>query len=364
STTVARLKQAGAIIVGTFKLHQFAFGAAINPHWGVSRNPWNREYVTSGSSSGSGAAVSASLIFGSLGTDTGGSIRGPASFCGIVGIKPTYGRVSRFGVFPLSWSLDHAGPMTKTVKDTAIMLNAIAGYDPKDSTTSTLPVPDYTASLTGDIKGVRLGVLKEYYSELIDPEVKAAVETAVKELEKLGALAEEISIPSLSQAATASTSILLSEAASIHEEWIKTRPEDYDPQVRERVRQGQLTMATEYLKAQRFRALVSQEVSEALKRVDALILPTSRTPPYKIGAETVKIEDKEIEIRKLFGFTSIFNLTGLPAISIPCGFSESGLPIGLQIAGRPFEEEMVLRIAHAYEAHTPWHSRRPPIEGD
>jgi aspartyl-tRNA(Asn)/glutamyl-tRNA(Gln) amidotransferase subunit A len=361
ATVVSRLQDAGAILVGKLNMHEFARGATNSSSLiGPCYNPWDTLRVTGGSSGGSGAAVAAGLCYGALGSDTGGSIRIPAAFCGIVGLKPTYGRVSRHGVFPLSWSLDHVGPMTRTVMDAALMLQAIAGHDRYDPTTRTAVVPDYTAPLTEDIEGVRLGIPQEFYFEQLDPEVRESVRAAIQTLERGGARIEEISLPLSHYAGAAGRIISLTEAAEVHDRFLKTRLADYSPDVRAGFLTGQLIPGKHYMKAQRLRSLIRQEMAAALRRVDALITPTVPVPAPRIGQATVDIGEERLDtIWALSRLTRPANLTGFPAISVPCGFTQAGLPIGLQLTGRPFAEASILQIAYAYEQATTWHQRRP-----
>jgi aspartyl-tRNA(Asn)/glutamyl-tRNA(Gln) amidotransferase subunit A len=361
ATVMARLLDAGAILIGKLNMHEFARGATNTSSLiGACCNPWDTMRVPGGSSGGSGAALAAGFCFGSLGSDTGGSIRIPAACCGIVGLKPTYGRVSRHGVFPLSWSLDHVGPMTRTVADAALMLQVIAGHDRHDRTTRTAVVPDYAASLTGDIDGACLGIPQEFYFEQLDAEVGDSVRTAIQTLERAGARVEEVSLPLSKFAAAAGRIISLTEAAEIHETFLRTRRADYSPDVRDGFLVGQLILGKHYMKAQRLRSLIRQEMAAALRRVDALVTPTVPIPAPRIGQTTVETGRERIEtIWALSRLTRPANLTGFPAISVPCGFSQGGLPIGLQLIGRPFAEATILQIAHAYEQETSWHQRRP-----
>jgi len=364
ATVVSRFKEAGAIIMGKLNMNEFAYGATgENPTYGDVRNPWDPERITGGSSSGSGAAVAAFSAFGALGSDTGGSIRVPASLCGIVGLKPTYGRVSRYGVFPLSWSQDHVGPMTRTVKDAAIVLNCIAGHDPKDPTSSTELVPDYSEALRGDLKGIRLGIVREFGEERLEDEVKAAFQEALRHMERdLGASVQEVSIPTIRHGAAISLTILASEAAAYHGHNLRTRLMDYSPDVRRRLLLGELIYSADYVQAQRARKLLIEEFQRAFQRVDLIVAPSQNVTAPRIGQSTIRVQDVEGDVRlMLTRFCRPFNSAGLPAISIPCGFSKEGLPIGLQIVGRPFEESTVLRAAHAYEVSTPWHLKRPPM---
>ncbi|MCX6021544.1 MAG: amidase, partial [Chloroflexi bacterium] len=343
---VARLRAAGAVLLGKLNMHEFAYGVNNNnAHYGPTRNPWDRERIPGGSSGGSGAAVAAGLCFGSLGSDTGGSIRIPAALCGITGLKPTYGRVSRRGVLPLSWSLDHAGPMARTVEDCAILLGAIAGHDPGDPTSSRRAVPDYRAALTGDVRGLRLGVPRAFFFERLDDEVRAAVEAALALLAAEGAVLVDVDVPRLRQSPAMSGPILSAEAGAYHYDDIRSRPEDYGAEVRSRIEAAQFVLAGDYLRAQQARTLLKRDLAAALRGVDALVMPTLPITAPKIGQARVEIAGAEADaLGSLTRFMSPFNLTGLPAASVPCGFSAAGLPIGLQIAGRPFDEATVLRV--------------------
>jgi aspartyl-tRNA(Asn)/glutamyl-tRNA(Gln) amidotransferase subunit A len=361
ATVIARLQDAGAILIGKLNMHEFARGATNSSSLiGGCYNPWDTLRVTGGSSGGSGAALAAGLCYGALGSDTGGSIRIPAAFCGVVGLKPTYGRVSRHGVFPLSWSLDHVGPMARTVADAALMLQVIAGHDRHDLTTRTAIVPDYMASLTGDIEGARLGIPQEFYFEQLDAEVADSVRAAVQTLERAGARVEEVSLPLSKYAAAAGRIISLTESAEIHEKFLKTRFADYSADVRAGFLVGQLILGKHYIKAQRLRSLIRQEMAAVLRRVDALVTPTVPVAAPRIGQTTVEVGPERVETMwALSRLTRPANLTGFPALSVPCGFTQGGLPIGLQLTGRPFAEATILQIAHAYEQETTWHQRRP-----
>ncbi len=361
ATVVARLKAAGAILVGTLNLYEFATGAVLNPHYGPTHNPWHLDHTTGGSSTGSGAAVAAGIVYGSLGTDTGGSVRIPASLCGLVGLKPTYGRVSRYGVLPLSWSLDHVGPLTRTVRDTALLMSVIAGHDPHDPTTSRLPVPDYVTSLTGKVAGLRVGVPREFFFEGLDADVQQAVEQAIQQLSALGAQLSEVSWPSIRQA-PALYAISLAEGAAAHEPWLRTRGEYYGADVRERMQQGLLVPASAYLKAQRIRTVLMRDLERVFQEVDCLATPTAASPAPKLDAGAGEIGAPTGALRSaLRRLTQPFNLTGSPAITVPCGFSQDGLPIGLQLVGRPFDEARLLNLAYTYEHNTPWKDRHPAL---
>jgi aspartyl-tRNA(Asn)/glutamyl-tRNA(Gln) amidotransferase subunit A len=365
ATVVSRLVGAGGIVLGKLNMHEFAYGPeGLNPHYGTPWNPWDAttHRICGGSSSGSGAAVAAGLCPGALGSDTGGSIRIPASLCGISGIKPTYGRVSRAGALPLSWSLDHVGPMCRTAADCALMLGAMAGYDPRDPTTSVLPVPDYLAALTGVVKGLRIGVIKPFFLDSSAASIRRAVEQAINVLEGLGASVQDVALDKVKIAAGASTAIIATEAYAYHEEWIKKRSEEYGADVRERLRVGAFVSGKDYVNGQRARAILRDEVDAVLARLDVLVCPTTPIAAAPVGVNEVDINGEKHGVRpSLIRFTRPFNTTGHPAASIPCGFDDEGLPIGLHIIGRPFDEATVLRIADAYQRVTDSHTRRPPL---
>jgi aspartyl-tRNA(Asn)/glutamyl-tRNA(Gln) amidotransferase subunit A len=367
ASVVRRLRAAGAISLGKLTMHEFAYGPeGLNAHYGTSRNPWDaaEERIPGGSSSGSGVAVAAGLAPLALGSDTGGSIRIPASLCGITGLKPTYGRVSRAGVLPLSWSMDHAGPMTRSARDAALALRVLAGYDPADSTTSVLPVPDYEAALTGDVKGLRVGVLRASFLDASAPDVRAGVEAAIKTLEGLGARVDEVTLEHVGAVAAGAMAIVASEALAYHAEWVRTRPADYQPDVIERLRAGVFVSGVHYVRGQQARALVRAEVDAALARRDVLVSPATPIAATRTGEMEVAQGDGRIDVRSsLLRFTRPFNFSGHPAAALPCGFTSGGLPIGLQIVGRPFDEATVLRVADAYQRATDWHTRRPPLAG-
>jgi aspartyl-tRNA(Asn)/glutamyl-tRNA(Gln) amidotransferase subunit A len=363
ATVARRLAEAGTILLGKLHMNEFAYGPdGDNAHYGRVRNPWNLECITGGSSSGSGAAVAASLCLGALGTDTGGSIRIPSALCGIAGIKPTYGRVSRYGITPLCSSLDHVGPMAKTVEDVALLLQAMAGYDAKDPGSAQRPVPDYVAALRGDVRGLRIGIPREYFFEMLDPEVERAVRRAIEVLRELGASIHEVSWPSLRYATLAALIIVLAEASAFHEAWIRTRSQDYHPDIALRLKWGLLLPASAYLKAQRLRALMCRDVAQLWRQVHVLVTPATMMAAPRPGETQIRIGNRQMSTREaILRLMRPFNLTGLPAMSVPCGFTSSGLPIGLQIAGQPFDEATVLRVAHAYEQQTAWHRRQPPM---
>jgi aspartyl-tRNA(Asn)/glutamyl-tRNA(Gln) amidotransferase subunit A len=355
STCVARLQRAGTVMLGKLITHEFAFGIQFPGHrFEAARNPWNLDHVPGGSSSGSGAALAAGLAVGALGSDTGGSIRGPAAYCGIAGIKPTYGRVSRAGVLTLSWTLDHAGPMARTVEDCAYLLQALAGHDPADPASSREPVPDFRAGLAAGARGLRVGVPRAYFMDGVSDEVAAAFEAALATLGALGASVRPVDIPSI-HAAPSFMVIMLAEAFAYHERDLRERPERYGEVLREKLMVGALFTAAEYVQAQRLRARLRAEMAAVLRDVDLLATPTALTPalPFKT------MWDPNLPFAK--SNMPPFNLTGLPALALPCGFSRTGLPLSLQLAGRAFDEATVLRAGHAYEQATEWHRRRPPV---
>ncbi|MBI4494226.1 MAG: Asp-tRNA(Asn)/Glu-tRNA(Gln) amidotransferase subunit GatA [Chloroflexi bacterium] len=358
-----RLREAGAILLGKTNTHEFAFGATtINPHFGPTRNPWDTERVPGGSSGGSAAAVAAGLCTISLGSDTGGSIRLPAGVTATVGLKPTYGRVSRYGVVPLSWSQDHVGSITRTVEDAALVLNAIAGHDPRDPASARRPASDFTRALDGHVAGLRLGLLKEQFEQPTDPEVSRAVSAAVATLEGLGAKVEEVSFPEHGQALNAGSVILFAEAASVHETWLRERPGDYGEDVRGRLEQGSLVPAIDYLRAQRARTVVIERFNRLFERVDLILSPSVPVSPPKLDEPMISVSGITLDARAaLLRNTRLYDVLGLPALSVPCGFTRAGLPVGLQVAGKAFDEAMVLRLGCALEQVSPWRSRHPSL---
>jgi aspartyl-tRNA(Asn)/glutamyl-tRNA(Gln) amidotransferase subunit A len=365
ATVVRRLREAGAILIGKLNMVEFAYGPeGYNPHYGHARNPWDRdaERAAGGSSSGSGVAVAAGLSPFSLGSDTGGSIRIPASLCGITGLKPTYGRVSRAGVLPLAWSMDHVGPMTRSVADAALILRVIAGYDPADPSTSVLPVPDYLAALSGDVRGLRVGLLRSFFLEAATPEVRAAVEAAAAALTKAGAVVDEVALPTVAHVAAGALAVVGSEALAYHAPWLRTRAGEYDPEVRRRLQLGAFITGAQYVRGQQVRALVRDDVDAALAKRDVLLAPATPIPAPRVDERQTTLGDGPSDVRSaLIRLTRPFNFSGHPACAVPCGFTGGGLPIGLQIVGRPFDEATVLRVADAYQRLTDWHTRRPVL---
>ncbi|MBI3637184.1 MAG: hypothetical protein HY216_13400 [Candidatus Rokubacteria bacterium] len=355
ATVVRQWGEAGTVMLGKTITHEFAFGIQFPGHrFPAARNPWNREHIPGGSSSGSAAALAAGLVAGATGSDTGGSIRGPAAFCGITGLKPTYGRCSRAGVLPLSWTLDHTGPMARTVEDCAFLLQAIAGHDAADPASSRHRVDDYVAALGAPVRGLRVGVPRNYFFDDVDREVAAAFETALGVLRRLGVEVRDLEIPSL--AGTPSFILILTaEAFAYHERDLRERPHLYGEVLRERILTGGLVTGSEYVDAQRVRARIAADVAAVMGTVDVLATPTATGPATPFA----RAHDPS------FGFPRSnmppFNLTGQPALALPCGFSSTNLPLSLQLAGRPFEETTVLRLGHAYQRATTWHTRRPPI---
>lgn len=366
ATAVRRLREAGAVILGKLNMSEFAY-AAIHQDYGPPRNPWNLDRFTGGSSSGSGAAVAAGLCFGATGTDTGGSIRNPAAHCGVVGLKPTYGLVSRAGVVPLAWSLDHVGPMARTVEDAAILLDAMAGFDPADPTSIAPPPGEGDGCMqlpleasAGAMRSLRLGVANEPFNEKTEPDVAARVRDALRVMEPLVAGVEDATLPLLEETVAAWWAICLAEASAYHQQTLAQRPQDFGPIVRERLQAGLAIPAVQYLQAQRVRRAAVLEFDALLARVDLLVLPsTFAEPPAITAADAVHSPDV---LRRRTVPTAPFNLLGLPAVSVPCGFTDSGLPVGLQIVGRRGEDRLVLGAAHLYEQSAGWWVRRPPLE--
>jgi aspartyl-tRNA(Asn)/glutamyl-tRNA(Gln) amidotransferase subunit A len=366
-TAVNRLSAAGAVTIGKLNMTELALGPfGENAHHGDVQNPWRRGHASGGSSSGSGAAVAAGLVLAALGSDTGGSIRLPAACCGIVGLKPTYGRVSRAGVMPLSWSLDHLGPMARTVRDVAILLGVIAGHDPLDATSSRRPVQDYAHVLDAPLGEIRVGLPENFYFDGLDPDVDGAVRAAARTMETLGTKVEPIRLPDAEVLVGTANVLARCESSTIHARLVKDRPHELQPTVRLRLETGFHISAYDYLQALRLRArLTRQFIAEVFEQVDVLIAPTlpEPAPPYDL----VKSGTSEERVRRMGRFSRLtrpFNALGLPALSVPCGFSTDGRPLGLQIVGRPFAEAAILRLGHAYEEASSWHTRRPRLDGE
>ena len=358
ATVIANLKQAGAVLLGKTNLTEFAI-TGFSHRYSTPRNPWDLDTYAGGSSSGSGAATAAYLCATSLGEDTGGSIRFPATWCGLVGLRPTWGLVSRHRVMRGVWSMDTVGPISRTVEDAAITLNAIAGYDPRDGHTSAAPVPDYRAALAGGIDGLRIGVVTEQMeSDLVEPDVRQAVAGAISVLGELGATVEEVSLPLASLAGAVSGTLLAVEPANNHGRWIRENLDDYGHDDRILLLTGSVMPARYYYKAQKLRELIRRQALDTLARYDALVFPTAGKTAQPVEDDP-PVTSKATSSRLPFLFTRLFNLASCPAMSVPCGFDGNGMPVGLQIGGLPFSEEKLFRIAHAYEQATDWHTRRP-----
>jgi aspartyl-tRNA(Asn)/glutamyl-tRNA(Gln) amidotransferase subunit A len=382
ATVTTRLQAAGALLLGKTNMDEFAMGSSTeNSAFHPTRNPWDLARVPGGSSGGSAAAVAADLCAAALGTDTGGSIRQPAGFCGVVGMKPTYGRVSRYGLVAFASSLDQIGPLAKDVRDAAILLGVLAGHDPLDSTSADVPVPDYEAALTGDIRGLRIGIPAEYFVPGMDPDVEAAVRQAIAVLERLGAVQVPVRLPHTAYAIATYYLVATAEASSnlgrydgvkyghrtekaehVIDMYMKTRREGFGPEVKRRIMLGTYALSAGYydayyLKALKVRTLIRQDFTEAFGLCDLLVTPTSPTAAFRLGEKA----DDPLQMYLSDIFTISANLAGVPGISIPCGFTAAGLPIGLQLIGKPFDERTLLTVAHAYEQATPWRTRRPSL---
>jgi aspartyl-tRNA(Asn)/glutamyl-tRNA(Gln) amidotransferase subunit A len=382
ATVVERLRSAGYVMPGKLNMDEFAMGSSTeNSGFAVTRNPWDLERIPGGSSGGSAAAVAAGECIAALGSDTGGSIRQPAACCGVVGLKPTYGRVSRYGLVAFASSLDQIGPITKEVTDAAILLNVIAGHDPKDSTSANIPVPDYTKALRKDVKGMTVGIPREYFIEGMDPEVDAAVRDAVRTLEGLGARVVEVSLPHTGYAVATYYILATSEASSnlarydgvkyglrasgakdLLDMYKKSRSQGFGPEVKRRIMLGTYALSAGYYdayykKGQQVRTLIKRDFDDAFRTVDVIATPTAPTAAFKIGEKSA--DPLQMYLSDIF--TISVNLAGIPGMSLPCGFTKSGLPIGLQILGRHFDEESIFRAAYAYEQATEWHKRRAKL---
>lgn len=365
ATVLGRLGAAGATNLGALHMAEFAFSpTGYNEHYGHARNPWNPAYVPGGSSSGSAAAVAGRIVFGSLGTDTGGSLRHPAALCGLTGLKPTLTRVSRAGVMPLSHSLDCVGPLARTARDCARLMEVIAGADPADPTTSDQPVPRYESALDGNVRGLRIGVPRAYYYDAVDSEVKQQLDESIKTLRDLGVRVREVDVPDINLINTLQHVLMTVEAATIHRKWLETRREDYADQVRSRIEPGLLYPATRYCEALGMRASLTKEfVDKALYDVDALHLPAIPIPVPSIEETT---SGNPADVARVIGVvghcTRGINYLGLPAAVVPAGFDSRSLPIAFQLVGRPFSEAKLLRVADAYQRVTDWHQRSPSLD--
>lgn len=353
ATVVERLRRSGAVILGKLNMYELAFGG-VHPDYGESRNPWNEERACGASSSGPAAAVAAGIAYGALGSDTGGSIRLPAAACGIVGLKATYGVISRAGVLPAGYSLDHVGPMTRTVRDTALMLQAMAGPDPRDPASSQRPAPDYLAGIDLGIEGLRIGVPKKQPNEFIDAEMLAACENAYALLEKAGARLIEVEVPDHLMSRTLMWVIAGAELAESQRDLLRSRPEDYSQRVRSHITLGAFIPATEYVHAQRVRQKIAEAYAAVMQKVDLIAMPVVPFPAWEIGAEEVSFGGQREDLMPgLTRYCPPFNMTGQPAIALPAGFDAQGLPLSFQIGGRLHEDALVLRAAQAYEKLAP-----------
>jgi aspartyl-tRNA(Asn)/glutamyl-tRNA(Gln) amidotransferase subunit A len=359
---VRRLKASGAVLLGKLNLHEFAYGgSSVISYFGAVRNPWDPAYSPGGSSGGSAAALAAELCYGAIGSDTGGSIRLPAAYCGIVGLKPTYGRVSTSGVIPLAWSLDHVGPMTRTAMDAALMLHVIAGYDPDDTNSTDTPVRDYAAGLEGKTSSLRIGIPRAYFYEGLHPEIQAAMDTGLSVLEKLTSSQHEIEMQAANDMALTALLIQKAEAYAYHREYVTRSSDLYQPETLKRIRAGAEISGPDYINARRQLDRYRRSAWKIFDGVDLVVTASTPVPPLTISellADPDHLRAKEILASPN---TRPFNLLGLPAVSIPCGFTSKGLPIGMQIIGRPGDEATVFCLAHAYEQATDWHNRRPNL---
>lgn len=362
-TLAARLMEAGTILLGKTNTHQFAYGiTGENPDYGDMHNPWDPQLIPGGSSGGSASAVASGQCTLTMASDTGGSIRVPGALCGLVGLKPTYGRLSRYGLTPLSWSQDHPGPLARTVEDCALLMNAVAGHDPQDPVTSHLPVPDYAGALAGGIKGLRVGVPNEFFQVPLDPEVERAVRSAIDLLGELGAVVKDVSWPIYPYATPIATTIQLCEATSYHADLVRNRGWEYAPPVRLLLEAGFFISAHDLNQAQRARNLFVRQSMDLFEEVDVLAGPMTPITACKIGASQVEVGGTLMTPRAaLTQYTRPYNLNGFPALTMPCGFSRDGLPIGLQLAGRPFAEATVLKMGHTYQQATEWNLQRPRL---
>ena len=362
ATVVEKLRDAGVIFTGKLSMHEYAWGITNNnPHYGPVRNPWDLEKIPGGSSGGSGAAVAAGASVASLGTDTAGSIRIPSSACGIVGLKPTHGRVSKYGCYPLAWSLDHIGPMTKTVKDAAGLLEIIAGFDHRDPTCIDVSTENYSQQISGDVKGLVIGINEDYFFNRVDSDVEKAVRASIQSLVDQGAKVETVRIPSLQYAEWAELVTSLSEAAAIHHSDLQSRPQDFGDDIRLLFELGELPSAVDYLQAQQVRRQIKQEFTQIFNQVDVLISPTLPVVASTIGDNFATLNGEKVDlIDNIIRFTGPSNLTGLPALSVPCGF-KGNLPVGLQIIGPAFKEGLILNVGYAIEQTNPLKNRKPNI---
>jgi len=362
ATVALRLRRAGAILLGKTNLHEFAWGGtSANPHYGSVRNPWNPERFPAGSSGGSAVAVAARFCHAAIGTDTGGSIRLPSAVNGTVGIRPTHGRVSNHGIVPLAWSMDTAGPITRTVEDCALVFGAMAGFDRNDPVTAERPTDDYGSWLGMDLRGLRIGIVPGYFFEHLQPAVEKAVRGALQLFAEHGATIVEVDIENIEGNISAQLTIESAEPSTYHQRTLRERPQDYGADVRTLLEVGELVLATQYLQAQRYRALLRSEFLNAFRRVDVFICPTLPFTATKVGETSVVIADGKSEdmLSAIMQFTGIASLTGLPSLNVPCGFDNDGLPVGMQIIGQPFAEAQLFGVGHAFQKVTDFHHRVP-----
>lgn len=359
---VDKLRAAGTVLLGKLNTHEYAYGGTTNnPHYGATCNPWDLDRIPGGSSGGSGAAIAAGLVTAATGTDTGGSIRLPASFCGVVGLKPNFGRVSKAGVLPLSFGFDHAGPLTRTVEDAALMLNAMAGYDPADTASVPLPLEDFTRKLHNGVQGLRIGVIRDYFFENLQDGIGDAVTNAIAEFTRLGAQVDDVSLPGAGEALGGLFGYVLAEAQHIHAEALSSRSQDFGEDVRALL-QSAAPDAAALISGLRAAAAWTVRCRLVLRDYDVLLAPTVAITAPLIGEEMVRLGDMEETVMgAMIRNTAPFNGTHLPVLSVPCGFDAKGLPIGLQIVGRPFDEATVIQVGHAYEQATAWHLHRPRL---
>ena len=366
ATATARLARAGAVLVGKANLHEFAIGATTeNPFYGTCHNPWHFDYIPGGSSGGSAAAVAAGLGLASLGSCTGGSIRIPAAFCGIVGLKPTYGVVPRTGIVPNSSSLDHGGPLTRTAADAALVLEAIAGPDGRDPSAVVTRLPRASTARRRSLKGLRVGVPTNYYFDIVDPEVESLVRAAIAELRKLGARIVPVQVPDVEHCLDACVVVAWSECTNVHRRWLVERPQDYGADTLEYLTGALAFRGTDYVQAQRVRARIRHSLAGVFQKVDVLVSPTGVLTASRIGQSVFKLGGRSVPVLSVMArITCIANLTGEPAVSVPCGFTRAGLPVGMQVHGPLMSDMKVLGVAHAYEQATGWTSRTPKLELD
>mgnify|MGYP001233683602 CR=1 FL=1 len=351
ATVINKLRHEGVVLTGILNMHEYAYGFTTdNPYYGTCRNPWDVDKIPGGSSGGSASAVSSDMIIASLGSETGGSLRAPASFCGIVSIKPTYGRVSKYGCFPMAWTLDHVGPMTKTVEDSAILLQAMAGHDPKDPSTADIPVDDYLSYLNQDVNGMVIGINEKHLFSNVDKEVGALVRSAIKQLEQMGAKIELIDFSTLDNALFAMMMTMASEATTIHHENLVKRPQDFGIEVRTELQFGETISAVDYLQAQQLRRQIIQEFNDVFSKVDVIVGPTLPFTASPVGSDFATLNGEKVKLAEHASrYIRPTTLAGIPAMTVPCGLSE-GLPVGMQILSGPFQEGKIFKVASAVES--------------